>query len=231
VGVRVTSRASSPSHAAVGASPHPQGTAIRDTGPAALKARHTSVDQDQTNAAIAAAQAGSIPDGMALLGEYAPRLTAALRRFRLAGDEVDEVLHLAWVRALSRVHTYRGEGAFENWLTVVALNTARNHLRARERARRAHERLAQQGVLSQVPSAEQAVLGRVRAAGILDRLVAAAGLSRTEAEYIDLTRQGLTPEDVAARLRLSRAAVDSTGRRATKKLRRAAAALGISTTF
>jgi RNA polymerase sigma-70 factor (ECF subfamily) len=74
----------------------------------------------------------------ALYARHSPAVYGLLRR--LAGPAVsdaDDALQDAWLRAATRLSSFRGESAFRTWLTGIALNCLRERWR---RAQRIDER-------------------------------------------------------------------------------------------
>ncbi len=47
-------------------------------------------------------------------------------------DTVDDLMQDTFVRAYRSLHTFKGQAAFSTWLTQIALNTYRSHLRAQQ---------------------------------------------------------------------------------------------------
>lgn len=61
--------------------------------------------------------------------------------YRLVGDDVDDVMQSAYVRAFRGWPTFAGRSAPSTWLYSIAVRTALDHLRARQRAVRSVSRL------------------------------------------------------------------------------------------
>jgi RNA polymerase sigma-70 factor (ECF subfamily) len=53
--------------------------------------------------------------------------------YRLVGDEVDDVLQQAYLKAFRELVTFRGDSSFGTWLHRIAYTTALDHLRSRRR--------------------------------------------------------------------------------------------------
>lgn len=71
-----------------------------------------------------------------LYRRHTPRLMALVLRF-MGGRETDaeDVVQEAWLRATERLGQFRWEAAFSSWLSAIALNLAREHLRKSSRRR------------------------------------------------------------------------------------------------
>lgn len=79
---------------------------------------------------------GDEPAFRQLYGRHTPRLMALVLRF-MGGRETDaeDVVQEAWLRATERLGQFRWEAAFSSWLSAIALNLAREHLRKSSRRR------------------------------------------------------------------------------------------------
>ena len=76
---------------------------------------------------------------------------AALRRAALhfgAGDDADDVVQEALVKAYRRLSEYRGDATFRSWLVAIVANEARNLHRSRRRRDAAGQRAAQHALTS-----------------------------------------------------------------------------------
>lgn len=80
--------------------------------------------------------AGDEPAFRQLYRRHTPRLLALVLRF-LGGHEADaeDVVQEAWLRATERLGQFRWEAAFGSWLSAIALNLAREHIRRQGRRR------------------------------------------------------------------------------------------------
>lgn len=101
-------------------------------------------------AAVARARTGDLDAFDVLVARYtvAAHRTAALLG---AGDDTDDVVQDAFVKAYRRLSRYRGESGFRAWLLAIVANETRNlhrsrgrraHLVLRVAAREGHEQLA-----------------------------------------------------------------------------------------
>ncbi|HEX7050629.1 MAG TPA: sigma-70 family RNA polymerase sigma factor [Longimicrobiales bacterium] len=105
----------------------------------------------------------------ALYRRYAPRVYAIARRF--AGDDAlaEDWAQETWVRAIRALPTFRGDARFSTWLHRVAVNTALQGRRQRERRTRCEEPLP---VALPGRAAGDRTLLRIRLEEALERLPA-----------------------------------------------------------
>lgn len=93
------------------------------------------------------ARAGDRAAGDALVRGFAAEVYGVL--FRIVGnhEDAEDLVQETFVRALTSLELYRGEGAFGAWLLRIAVHAGRDHLRRRGRApkRFALEQLAEAG--------------------------------------------------------------------------------------
>lgn len=67
-----------------------------------------------------------------LVREHSPLVTGIVSRYASDSDEQADLFQKAWVRALERRKSYRGEGPFRAWLRTLTVNVCR--VNAREMA-------------------------------------------------------------------------------------------------
>jgi len=67
----------------------------------------------------------------ALMRETRDALFATLTRIVRSDEDAEDLLQDTYLRALSRLGSYRGEGSPEAWLRRIAVRLALNHLRSR----------------------------------------------------------------------------------------------------
>jgi RNA polymerase sigma-70 factor (ECF subfamily) len=67
-----------------------------------------------------------------LMRETRDSLYATLRRIVRNDEDAEDLLQDTYLRALSRLDSYRGEGCPEAWLRRIAVRLALNHLRSRK---------------------------------------------------------------------------------------------------
>ena len=153
-----------------------------------------------------------------------------LYRFTLSrvGDDEDvikEIVQKTLCRAIAKLHTYRGEAALFTWLCRLCRNEIGDHFKKASRAaarelpfddievRAVLESLDEGGQDDPARAAERDQLGQLIRA-ILDYLPARQG-NALEWKYI----QGLSVEEIAARLEVSHAAAQSLLARARQSFR------------
>jgi RNA polymerase sigma-70 factor (ECF subfamily) len=144
-----------------------------------------------------------------LVACYAPRIYNLALRVVGSPEEAEDCVQDAFVRAFSRLHTFRGEAAFFTWLYRVALNvtneaasrSARDPVRASELASADPERPAPD--LDQVGSREsvsgrgpeEEVISQERRRVVVQAIRALPERHRTVVVLYDL--QGLSYEEIA----------------------------------
>ena len=140
-----------------------------------------------------------------------PEITGALRRLRLPGGAIDEVVQVLRVELLvgdpiPRITDYSGHGELAAWLRVTATRRALKLLRATRREDTLDEILLSQAPDTGPDPALQAL--RTRYAGEIKQAVIAA-LSQIEVRQRNLLRQhvidGLTIDELARLYRVHRA--------------------------
>ena len=67
----------------------------------------------------------------ALMRATRDALYATLKRIVRSDEDAEDLLQDTYLRALSRLNSYRGEGSPEAWLRQIAVRLALNHLRSR----------------------------------------------------------------------------------------------------
>jgi RNA polymerase sigma-70 factor, ECF subfamily len=70
-----------------------------------------------------------------LVRRHLPRVNALIYQMVLDESASDDLTQEAFLRALSQLHTFRGDSSFVTWLVQVALNTTYNYLQRRKRSR------------------------------------------------------------------------------------------------
>lgn len=68
-----------------------------------------------------------------LVLRYQNRVAGLVSRFVQDSQEVEDVCQEAFIKAYRALASFRGESAFYTWLYRIAVNTAKNHLVARNR--------------------------------------------------------------------------------------------------
>ena len=70
----------------------------------------------------------------ALYCAHQSRVHAAVSRYTSDADVIQDLVQTTFVRAYGALESFRGDSAFSTWLTQIALNVSRSHLRS-ERTR------------------------------------------------------------------------------------------------
>lgn len=68
-----------------------------------------------------------------LVLKYQHKIFGLLSRYLRDSDEVQDVAQEAFIKAYRALPNFRGDSAFYTWLYRIAINTAKNHLVARQR--------------------------------------------------------------------------------------------------
>ncbi len=68
-----------------------------------------------------------------LVLKYQSRLALVISRLIPNSGDVLDVLQDTFVKAYRSLHTFRGDSAFYTWLYRIAVNTAKNHMAARQK--------------------------------------------------------------------------------------------------
>src|SRR5262245_59026169 len=123
----------------------------------------------------------------ALYARHSQAVYGLLRR--LAGPSIadaDDALQDAWLRAATRLASFRGESAFRTWLTGIALNCLRERWRSSKRA----------GEVTDCGRPEAVALPEDRAAHIEDVLATLSDDHRAVLVLHDV--EGYTHDEIAA---------------------------------
>lgn len=87
--------------------------------------------------------------------------------YRLVGDDVDDVLQVAYLKAFEQRGKFRGESSPQTWLYTIAYRTALDHLRSGRRRAANQQRVA---TLTVVSDRADAVADRMAVNAALDEL-------------------------------------------------------------
>ena len=86
--------------------------------------------QDQT--LIRASLAGDRRAFETLYHKYQSQIYGTLAQRISDRDTIDDLMQDTFFRAYRSLHTFRGQAAFSTWLTQIALNVYRSHLRSQQ---------------------------------------------------------------------------------------------------
>ena len=70
-----------------------------------------------------------------LVVKYQPRVFAIARRYARREDEVEDIVQTVFIKAYSKLNSFRGEAPFEHWLMRMATFTCYDFLRKHQRNR------------------------------------------------------------------------------------------------
>jgi RNA polymerase sigma-70 factor (ECF subfamily) len=91
---------------------------------------------EQTEAElIAAVLKGDAASFEPLVQKYSPRVFATARRYARRESEVEDIAQEVWLKAFSKLSSFRGEAPFEHWLMRMTVRTCYDFLRGHQRNR------------------------------------------------------------------------------------------------
>jgi RNA polymerase sigma-70 factor (ECF subfamily) len=70
-----------------------------------------------------------------LIVKYQPRVFATARKYARRESEVEDIVQEVFLKAFSKLGTFRNESPFEHWLMRLTVRTCYDHLRAHQRNR------------------------------------------------------------------------------------------------
>jgi len=171
-----------------------------------------NLDPSETTVDVRRAAAGDPVAFERVYRATVPRIHALARR--RAGEGIaDDLTQEVYLRAWSRLHTFRGESRFETWLHRLAVNLI---LTRRERLRRDQARnISGEGLLARMA-------GRVRTPGVRMDLEAALGTLPARARDIFVLHdvEGYKHEEIGEMLGINPGTSKSQLHRARMLLRR-----------
>jgi RNA polymerase sigma-70 factor (ECF subfamily) len=88
-------------------------------------------DADLIRAVLAGDSASFEP----LVVKYQPRIFATVRKYARRESEVEDIVQEIFLKAFSKLSTFRGESPFEHWLMKLSVRTCYDFLRAHQRNR------------------------------------------------------------------------------------------------
>ena len=86
---------------------------------------------------IAAALRGDAASFEPLVQKYSPRVFATARRYARRESEVEDIVQEIWLKAYSKLASFRGDAPFDHWLMRLAVRTCFDFLRGHQRNREA----------------------------------------------------------------------------------------------
>jgi RNA polymerase sigma-70 factor (ECF subfamily) len=84
---------------------------------------------------IKAVLAGETSSFEQLVARYQPRVFATARKYARRESEVEDIVQEVFLKAFSRLNTFRGDSPFEHWLMRLAVRTCYDFLRQHQRNR------------------------------------------------------------------------------------------------
>jgi RNA polymerase sigma-70 factor (ECF subfamily) len=84
---------------------------------------------------IAAVLKGDAASFEPLVEKYSPRVFATARRYARRESEVEDIAQEVWLKAFSKLASFRGEAPFEHWLMRMTVRTCYDFLRGHQRNR------------------------------------------------------------------------------------------------
>ena len=84
---------------------------------------------------IAAVLKGDAASFEPLVQKYSPRVFATARRYARRESEIEDIAQEVWLKAFSKLASFRGEAPFEHWLMRMTVRTCYDFLRAHQRNR------------------------------------------------------------------------------------------------
>ncbi len=68
----------------------------------------------------------------ALFDTHAPKMLAVCSRYTKTLEEAEEVLSNGFIKVLTRIKQYNGEGSFEGWIRRIMVNESLNYIRGKQ---------------------------------------------------------------------------------------------------
>ena len=84
---------------------------------------------------IAAVLKGDAASFEPLIQKYSPRVFATARRYARRESEIEDIAQEVWLKAFSKLASFRGEAPFEHWLMRMTVRTCYDFLRGHQRNR------------------------------------------------------------------------------------------------
>jgi RNA polymerase sigma-70 factor, ECF subfamily len=84
---------------------------------------------------IAAVLNGETARFESLISKYQPKVFATARKYARLESEIEDIVQEVFLKAFTKLASFRGESPFEHWLMRLAVRTCYDYLRAHQRSR------------------------------------------------------------------------------------------------
>jgi RNA polymerase sigma-70 factor, ECF subfamily len=102
--------------------------------PAPMPAQSNAMEPTEAEL-IAAVLRGDAASFEPLVQKYSPRVFATARRYARRESEIEDIAQEVWLKAFSKLQSFRGEAPFEHWLMRMTVRTCYDFLRGHQRNR------------------------------------------------------------------------------------------------
>ncbi|UXX84653.1 RNA polymerase sigma factor [Roseovarius pelagicus] len=176
---------------------------------------------------VRAAREGSESAVRELIRRMNPRLFRIARGITASNTEAEDVVQETYLKAFTRLDTFRGDAQFATWVTSIAINTARMHVRS-ARPQEEYNTVAEDdnstnSVLTfpgQAPDRPEAALGRAQMRVLLEQTVADLP-AHLRLPFLMREAEGMSVLTIARDLSLNPVTVKTRLFRARRRLRNA----------
>jgi RNA polymerase sigma-70 factor (ECF subfamily) len=104
---------------------------------------------------IKAVLAGDTASFEPLVAKYQPRVFATVRKYARRESEIEDIAQEVFLKAFTKLNTFRGESPFEHWLMKLTVRTCYDFLRGHQRNR--------EQIMSEISEEEASWLERIPA--------------------------------------------------------------------
>ena len=133
--------------------------------------------------------------------------------YRLVGDDVDDVLQVAYLKAFEQRNSFRGDSSLRTWLYTIVYRTALDHLRSGRRRAASQQRAATSTIIAD------------RAEEVADRMAVSAALADLPVDQrvilLLIDGQDMSYDDAATVLGVANGTIASRVHRARAAIRAA----------
>ncbi|PVA08326.1 RNA polymerase sigma factor [Thalassorhabdomicrobium marinisediminis] len=178
-------------------------------------------------ALVAAARTGEEAALRELIRRMNPRLFRVARGIVGSDEEAEDVVQESYLNAFHKLETFRGEARFSTWITRIAINNARMHLRRKQQHKEydtvTEHRPAAASIHAfpgQDPDRPEVALGRAQIRALLEDAVASLP-SELRLPFLLREAEHMTLREIGRDLSLNPITVKTRLFRARRKLRQA----------